>query len=186
MNALMLLMLFGILTPEEALSGFSNTIIMMLIGLFIIGGAVLRTGLAESVSKKTVSGGKKRNKTVFSAHYAHRRSGSFCQQRGHRRHDASHRGEPGRVNARQSPGRYLMPLAFAGTLGGMFTLIGTTPNLIINDALVRASHKGLHFFSFFPVSLICVVLDALFMGLFANRLLSKKTTPGTTRTKDIP
>ena len=40
-------MLSGILTPDEALSGPSNSIIMMLIGLFIIGGAVLRTGLAE-------------------------------------------------------------------------------------------------------------------------------------------
>ena len=42
--ALLLLLLTGILTPEEALAGFSNPIVIMMIGLFVVGGAIFRTG----------------------------------------------------------------------------------------------------------------------------------------------
>lgn len=45
--ALVLLLLFHILTPDEALSGFSNSIVIMMIGLFVVGGAIFQTGLAK-------------------------------------------------------------------------------------------------------------------------------------------
>ena len=48
--ALVLLIVFGILTPEEALTGFSNPIVIMMIGLFVVGGAILQTGLAKMIS----------------------------------------------------------------------------------------------------------------------------------------
>ena len=44
--ALVLLMVFNILTPEEALSGFSNSVVIMMVGLFVVGGAIFKTGLA--------------------------------------------------------------------------------------------------------------------------------------------
>jgi len=50
-SALILLMLFGILTPDEALSGFSSPIVMMMIGLFVVGGGIFQTGLAKQVSR---------------------------------------------------------------------------------------------------------------------------------------
>lgn len=43
--ALVLLIVFNILTPEEALSGFSNPIVIMMVGLFVVGGAIFKTGL---------------------------------------------------------------------------------------------------------------------------------------------
>lgn len=45
--ALVLLMVFNILTPEEALSGFSNSVVIMMVGLFVVGGAIFKTGLAK-------------------------------------------------------------------------------------------------------------------------------------------
>lgn len=50
--ALILLLVFQILTPEEALSGFSNPIVIMMIGLFVVGGAIFQTGLAKMISNK--------------------------------------------------------------------------------------------------------------------------------------
>lgn len=50
--ALTALILLGILTPEEALAGFSSTVIIMMVGLFVVGGAILQTGLAKAVSQK--------------------------------------------------------------------------------------------------------------------------------------
>src|SRR5690606_26302714 len=51
---LVILMVAGILTPEEALSGFSNPVVVMMIGLFIVGGGVLQTGLADQMSARLV------------------------------------------------------------------------------------------------------------------------------------
>ena len=50
--ALMMLVLFHILTPEEALSGFSNSVVIMMIGLFVVGGAIFETWLAKMISSK--------------------------------------------------------------------------------------------------------------------------------------
>ena len=44
--SLLSLIMFGILSPEQALSGFSNSIVVMMVGLFVVGGAIFRTGLA--------------------------------------------------------------------------------------------------------------------------------------------
>jgi di/tricarboxylate transporter len=52
LNALILLMLFGILMPGEALRGFSSSIVVMMIGLFVVGGGIFQTGLTKLVSSK--------------------------------------------------------------------------------------------------------------------------------------
>ena len=50
--ALIALLVFQILTPEEALSGFSNQVVIMMVGLFVVGGAIFQTGLAKMISSK--------------------------------------------------------------------------------------------------------------------------------------
>ena len=50
--ALVALIVLGILTPEEALSGFSSTVIIMMVGLFVVGGAIFQTGLAKMISSR--------------------------------------------------------------------------------------------------------------------------------------
>jgi len=72
------------------------------------------------------------------------------------------------------PGRMLMPLAFASSMGGMLTLIGTPPNLVIQEALTQAGETPLTFFSFTPVGLIIVVIGVLLVLPLSRMFLGKR------------
>ena len=67
-----------------------------------------------------------------------------------------------------------MPLAFAGSLGGMLTLIGTPPNLVIDEVLTEAGYQPLAFFSFFPVGLIVIAIGIIVLMPLSKIFLSKK------------
>ena len=70
--------------------------------------------------------------------------------------------------------RFLMPLAFAGSLGGMLTLIGTPPNLVIDEVLTEAGFKPLAFFSFFPVGIIVIAIGIIVLMPLSKIFLSQK------------
>lgn len=171
-SALMLLLLTGVLTPTEGLSGFSSPIVIMLVGVFIVGGAVFRTGLAKIISRKIlVLAGNSETKLFILIMLVTSGIGAFV----------SNTGTVAvmlpivvslAAGAGSSPSRFLMPLAFASTLGGMLTLIGTTPNMIISGALVDAGYPALNFFSFLPIGVICVVLGTVAL-LFLSKWLVK-------------
>lgn len=171
--ALISLIVFNVLTPAEALSGFSNPIVIMMIGLFVVGGGIFQTGLAKMISSKIMSlAGDSQTKLFFLLMLVTSVIGAFV----------SNTGTVAlmipivvslAVNSNAHPGRLLMPLAFAGSLGGMLTLIGTPPNLVINNALIGAGYKGLSFFSFLPVGIICVVAGTLLLAPLSKLLLSK-------------
>jgi len=69
--------------------------------------------------------------------------------------------------------RLLMPLAFASSMGGMMTLIGTPPNLIVSDTLESAGFEPLGFFSFLPVGLVTLIVGILYL-LPMTRILTSK------------
>ena len=75
--ALVLLLLFHILTPDEALSGFSNSVVIMMIGLFVVGGAIFQTGLAKMISGKILQ--LERGKTFYFGHAGYFGYRSFCE-----------------------------------------------------------------------------------------------------------
>ncbi len=181
--ALISLILFGILTPEEALSGFSNSIVIMMVGLFVVGGAIFKTGLAKMVSSKILQlAGKSELKLFVLVMLVTAAIGGFV----------SNTGTVAlmlpivvsmAVGANISPSRFLMPMAFASSMGGMMTLIGTPPNLVINDVLIQAGFEGLSFFSFTPVGLVCVFVGILVLiplsKWFLTKKEDKKNTEGT-------
>lgn len=70
-----------------------------------------------------------------------------------------------------SPSRLLMPLAFASLLGGMTTLIGTPPNLIVSDLLRDQGYRAFEFFDFTPVGIIMIVVGIGYMILVGRRVL---------------
>jgi di/tricarboxylate transporter len=82
------------------------------------------------------------------------------------------------MSANTSPSRFLMPFAFASSMGGMTTLIGTPPNLLIDSALRDAGYDGLSFFSFLPVGLICVTLGIITLGPLSKIFLTKDRNTG--------
>ena len=176
--ALIFLMLFGILTPAEALSGFSNPIVIMMIGLFVVGGGVFRTGLANVISRKIlIFAGNDSTKLFILVMLVTSVIGGFVSNTG-----TVALMLPIVVSlamaADTSPSRFLMPLAFASSMGGMMTLIGTPPNLVIDSTLREAGYAGLSFFSFLPIGLICVTLGIVALGFLSKIFLTKKSDVG--------
>lgn len=76
------------------------------------------------------------------------------------------------------PGRVLMPLAFGSILGGMTTLIGTPPNLIVSGFRADAGFGAFGMFSFAPVGVSVAFLGALFVGAIGWRLVPARSQPG--------
>lgn len=77
------------------------------------------------------------------------------------------------MSVKMNPSRLLMPLAFASSMSGMMTLIGTPPNIIINEELIKGGYDGLGFFTFLPVGVICAVTGALLLLPLSKKFLSK-------------
>ncbi|MEP3278839.1 MAG: SLC13 family permease [Stappiaceae bacterium] len=73
--------------------------------------------------------------------------------------------------AGRGPGITLMPLAFATILGGMVTLIGTPPNIIIAQFRERSLGEPFHMFDFAPVGLVAAITGMVFVSLIGWRLL---------------
>lgn len=171
--ALVALIIMDILTPEEALAGFSNTVIIMMIGLFVVGGAIFQTGLAKMISSKLMRLAGNSEKRLFILVMAVTSlMGAFV----------SNTGTVAimipivvsmAMSVKMNPSRLLMPLAFASSMSGMMTLIGTPPNLVINEELIKNGYEGLGFFTFLPVGLICAVVGTLLLLPLSKKYLSK-------------
>lgn len=171
---LIALMVCGILTPEEALSGFSNNVVIMMVGLFVVGGAIFQTGLAKMISSRILKlAGNSELKLFLLVMLVTASIGAFV----------SNTGTVALMlpivvslanNAGTNPSRLLMPLAFASSMGGMMTLIGTPPNLIISDTLSHAGYEPLSFFSFTPVGAICIITGTLVLLPLTKWFLSRK------------
>ena len=180
--ALVLLIVFNILTPEEALSGFSNPIVIMMVGLFVVGGAIFKTGLAKMISSKILRlAGKSELKLFILIMMVTAFIGAFV----------SNTGTVALMlpivvsmaaSANISPGRFLMPLAFASSMGGMATLIGTPPNLVVDEVLSNARFTDLSFFSFTPIGVICVLIGLVVLIPLSKFFLVKKEDGKDTKT----
>ncbi len=75
------------------------------------------------------------------------------------------------IKAKRSPALTLMPLSFATILGGMITLIGTPPNIIVAEFRQQAMGRSFAMFDFAPVGLACAVAGVLFVATIGWRLL---------------
>ena len=141
--ALALLLLSGILTPAEALAGFSNQVVIMMAGLFVVGGAILQTGLAKAASQRIMHvAGHSTTAMFLLVVLVTAAIGAFVSNTG-----TVALMMPIVVSMAAQTGRnasgLLMPLAFASSMGGMLTLIGTPPNLVIDEALRNQGMPGL-------------------------------------------
>ena len=174
LTALAALLVFGILTPSEALAGFSSPIVVMMIGLFVVGGAIMQTGLAKLTGNKLMALSRGNETITFLlVMLVTSFIGAFVSNTGTVALMMPIIVSLAAASGMQSS-RFLMPLAFAGSLGGMLTLIGTPPNLVIDEALTEAGYQPLAFFSFFPVGLIVIAIGIIVLMPLSKILLSKK------------
>ncbi len=172
--ALCALLIFQILTPAEALSGFSNSVVIMMVGLFVVGGAIFQTGLAKMISSRILKlAGKSELRLFLLVMLVTSGIGAFV----------SNTGTVALMlpivvslaaSANMNASRLLMPLAFASSMGGMMTLIGTPPNLVIQETLVSGGYPELSFFSFFPVGLVTVIVGIIVLLPLSKWVLDKR------------
>lgn len=165
------LMLSGVLTVKEAVSGFGDPIILTLAGLFVVGEALIQTGVAYRVGDRLLKiGGTSEIRLVVLLMVVAALLGSVMSSTGVVAifipivlRIASETG--------RSPARFLMPVSYGALISGMLTLIATPPNLVVNGALRDAGAEVFGLFSFAPVGLIVLVTAILYMVFVGMRLL---------------
>lgn len=175
------LVLTGVLTPEEALAGFSSPIVIMMTGLFVVGGGIFSTGLAKRIGTGILGlAGTSETRLFILLMLTTAVVGAFVSNTGTVALMLPIVVSMAR-GAGLSPSRFLMPLAFAGSMGGMLTLIGTPPNLIVRDALVGAGYAPLGFFSFTPIGIVCIVVGTVLLLPLSRRFLKGRIASASTR-----
>ena len=174
LTALAALLVLGILTPAEALAGFSSPIVIMMIGLFVVGGAIMQTGLAKLTGNKLMALSRGNETITFLlVMLVTSFIGAFVSNTGTVALMMPIIMSIAAGSGMQSS-RFLMPLAFAGSLGGMLTLIGTPPNLVIDEVLTEGGYQPLAFFCFFPVGIIVIAIGIIVLMPLSKIFLSKK------------
>ncbi|WP_050614612.1 SLC13 family permease [Bacillus testis] len=162
-GALLALTVLHIISPEEAIAGFSNPVVIMTAGLFIVGAGIFDSGLAKSVGSALfrMSGNSETKLLVimfitvglFSAVLSSAGTVAILL--------------PVIMSiafeSKVNPARFLLPLTFAASIGGLLTLIGAPTNLIISDILAKEGLKGLDFLEISGIGLIAMVAGLIFI-----------------------
>jgi di/tricarboxylate transporter len=178
------LMLTGLLSPRQALSGFGDPLVILIAGLFVIGEGLVRTGLAHAVGQWLMEvSGRSENRLLVLLMVVVAVLSAFMSSTG-----AVAIFIPVvlglAAKTRINPSRLMMPMAFASLIGGMLTLIGTPPNLIVSNQLENGGLEPFGFFSFTPIGLLVLLLGIAYMILAGRRLLpqaSKDINPHQSR-----
>ena len=179
-----ILLTTNVITPSEALAGFSNSAVVMMIGLFIVGGAVFQTGLAKTISGKLLRlAGTDEKRLFFLVMIVTAVVAAFV----------SNTGTVALLlpiilamskTSGTNPAKLMMPLAFASSMGGVLTLIGTPPNLIVDGYLRDNNLPGFSFFDFTPIGIICLLTGLLLLYPLCKLFLNKKDRDGAEKGDD--
>jgi di/tricarboxylate transporter len=167
--ALLAAVAVGVVPAKEAFSGFSDDIVIIVASALLVSAAVARSGVTEAVMRRVAPYATTTQAQVFVLVFAVTALSAFVKNIGAlamlmpvafqiaRRTDTS-------------PSAFLMPMAFGSLLGGIVTLVGTSPNVIV--ARMRAELVGQPFgmFDFTPVGLGLALAGVAFLA-FGYRLL---------------
>lgn len=171
------LLLGGVLTPAEAVSGLSSPATVTVAAMMVLGLGLRKTGLVAAIghwARTAPLGGQRRrllalclvvaalspflNNTavvmVFLPVFV-----ALAEQ------------------ADEPVSLYLMPLSFVAILGGTVTLIGTSTNLIVHGMAVERGYDSLEMFSIAPLGLICLAVGLLYLFTLGRRLLPRRQRP---------
>lgn len=160
----------GVLTPQEAFSGFSRSAVITIIAIFVIAEALQRSGVTEQVGNILLrAGGRSELSLVVTVMLAGAFLSLFMNNIA-----AAAVLLPAASGAAKKAGvnssKILMPLAFGTILGGMATLL-TTSNIVLNSLLHDNNFAGFSLTDFMPVGSILAVVGILYVALIGRRTL---------------
>ena len=172
--ATLVLILTGVLTPEEAFSAFGQPVIIIIPSIYVLGAALYQTGVATMISNRLVrvSGRGRAVLLLVIMLTAGLLSGFLSSMlvvvvmmpavlRICRRE-------------RLAPAQLLLPLAAAAAAGNLLTLIGTVSNIVVSDLLSVSGQSPLGFFSLAPFGFVSLALALLWYLVIGHRLLSRE------------
>jgi len=169
--SMLALFLFGILDLSETLSGFSNPTVIMIAALFIIGEGLARTGWTALAGRIFVQLAKKStNKLLVLITLGSGILSGFISNTG-----AVAALMPMTVSAAWKagtlPSKLLIPMAYGSNTGGLLTLTGTPPNIIVSDTLIQNGMDGFSFFEFTLIGLPLLLVTVLYFRYIGHKIL---------------
>ncbi|MEJ2757438.1 MAG: SLC13 family permease [Anaerolineales bacterium] len=171
MLTLSALVLTGLVTPDDALSGFSSPAVITVWAVFILSAGLARTGVAAWMGRQVLRlGGKGELRMLLVLMLAAALLSGFMNNVGVVALllpvvlDICRR-------TNRPPSRMLLPLSFATLLGGMTTAIGTPVNILINDIMVDFGYQPFHLFDFLPFGATVTLAGILYLVTIGRRLL---------------
>ncbi|MBT8385007.1 MAG: SLC13 family permease [Bacteroidia bacterium] len=170
------LFVFGILDAKETLSGFSNPTVIMIAALFIIGEGLSQTGWTAQAGQKFVKwAGNSFPKLLIILTLGSGVLSGFVSNTG-----TVATLLPVTISSAWKmgtlPSKVLMPVAFGSNTGGLLTLTGTPPNIIVSNALVETGKEGFSFFEFGLIGLPLLIIALVYFRYLGHKLLPKNQT----------
>ena len=173
LGALVLLLLFGVLDPGEALAGFSSPSMITVGALFVIAGALRQTGALHTLSELLLGRVRSQEAALLRLSGVTAVASAFLNN------------TPmvamlmpavlGWARRRKiSPSKLLIPLSYAAIAGGVCTLIGTSTNLVVNGLLESHDLRGFGMFELTWVGLPCALVAVAFLTVIGPRLLPER------------
>lgn len=164
----------GIITPIEALAGFSNPAVVTVWAMFILSAALYQTGVARIIGRQVLYlAGSGEGKLTALIMLSAGMMSAFMNNVGVVALMLPVVMDMARAK-NISPSRLLLPLAFGSMLGGLTTLIGTPPNLLISFALEESGHRPFMIFHFTPIGLSALLAGTIFMALIGRHFLPRR------------
>jgi di/tricarboxylate transporter len=171
LSAAVIFMATGIITDQELIAGFSNDGLITIAVLFLVNEGIKQSGLMTRLAKSYLP--RKRNPMAFMLPRLMLPVAVFS---------AFLNNLPIVVNfapilirwaeiMKLSYKKFLIPLSFAATFGGMCTLIGTSSNLVVHGLMLESGRAGFHLFELGKIGLFISLFGLIYMSVFGNWLL---------------
>ena len=163
-----------LVTPSEAVAGFSNAAVIAVLGMFILTAALTRAGIVNWIARIVLRVTRPREGWVSAVVMTVAAALSFVMNKT----GVAALMLPVVVDVarrrRLAPSRLLLPLSQATLLGGLTTLVANPANLLVSDSLERSGFASFGVLDFVPLGVPLLVAGALFVVLIGRRMLAKK------------
>lgn len=170
MSALVLLLTTGVLTPNEAFSGFANTGLMTIVALYVVAAGLRETGAIQCITRKllghptSVRGAQLRMLAPAATLSAFLNNTTVVAM-------LMPAIQEWCARLKIPPSKLLLPLSYAAILGGTCTLIGTSTNLVVDGLLQKSGHAGLGVFDITLAGIALLVVCGAYLIFIGSHLL---------------